>query len=383
MKCLQETEHFVDMCGKLLVRLASIENSEQSHLLHLAVKVLYLRAKSCTGVALHSFGRVVCHEQHRECPVRGLETAVDILFNGICSDAPFLLSWCSVDRKAAIVEEVLRSVHFNAQSCPVPHLLSSGLLCVFDTLSRMNHSCDPNTVVCTRVERGIICGSIVALRSLKSGEEITMSYLSQLCLPVSERRELLLSAFLFTCQCQRCSAESSITSKPSADIIELQTNARVDGRNLVYVADSLEKLIREARCKRGAQVYAIHDVTLYGMEQLTRGAEKLATHTAMLLTIRFASILVACWDISGIVITQPSQIVVLMAAANAARQLMASKLVEDVSNHISTGRSLAKLAVLQLSMLCNTKSSSTNGEMHFYSTLRMRAMKLLSLLSQN
>jgi SET domain-containing protein len=46
--------------------------------------------------------------------------------------------------------------------------------------------------------------SIVALRDIKKGEEITINYLDLENVPVSERRKLLKQKYLFDCTCERC-----------------------------------------------------------------------------------------------------------------------------------------------------------------------------------
>lgn len=49
--------------------------------------------------------------------------------------------------------------------------------------------------------------SIVALRDIKKGEEITINYLDFENVPVTERRKLLKQKYLFDCTCERCLKE--------------------------------------------------------------------------------------------------------------------------------------------------------------------------------
>jgi hypothetical protein len=48
---------------------------------------------------------------------------------------------------------------------------------------------------------------LTTVQDIKAGEELTVSYLSQLCTPVSSRAEVLSQAFLFDCSCERCREE--------------------------------------------------------------------------------------------------------------------------------------------------------------------------------
>ena len=51
---------------------------------------------------------------------------------------------------------------------------------------------------------------LTCIRPVAAGEEICVSYLSQLCTPSAATRQLLQGAFNFECQCERCVRESSI-----------------------------------------------------------------------------------------------------------------------------------------------------------------------------
>ena len=48
---------------------------------------------------------------------------------------------------------------------------------------------------------------LTTVQDIKAGEELTVSYLSQLCTPVRARAEVLSQAFLFDCSCDRCREE--------------------------------------------------------------------------------------------------------------------------------------------------------------------------------
>lgn len=48
---------------------------------------------------------------------------------------------------------------------------------------------------------------LTTIRDIKAGEELTVSYLSQLCTSACARTEVLWQAFLFNCYCERCREE--------------------------------------------------------------------------------------------------------------------------------------------------------------------------------
>ncbi|CAE7197245.1 unnamed protein product [Symbiodinium sp. CCMP2592] len=74
---------------------------------------------------------------------------------------------------------------------------------VFLTISRANHSCRP-TCAFVLGEDGMC--SLVAVRKIKAGEEVTVSYISEnsLLLPVLQRRSALYRPWQFHCHCERC-----------------------------------------------------------------------------------------------------------------------------------------------------------------------------------
>ena len=77
---------------------------------------------------------------------------------------------------------------------------------LFGALSLVNHSCDPNAIV-TMFPRGTV--TLSALRPLRDGEELTITYVDR-GLPVVERRAQLLHGYGFECNCSRCIAESVV-----------------------------------------------------------------------------------------------------------------------------------------------------------------------------
>ena len=56
-----------------------------------------------------------------------------------------------------------------------------------------------------RVDKVLV--HLTTVKDIKAGEELTVSYLSQLCTSASTRTEVLRQAFLFNCYCERCREE--------------------------------------------------------------------------------------------------------------------------------------------------------------------------------
>lgn len=72
---------------------------------------------------------------------------------------------------------------------------------IYETISRLNHSCDPAAVVVADGERQ----QIQAARPIAAGEEITIAYLSTLLYADHRTRQRLLQRNkLLECRCQRC-----------------------------------------------------------------------------------------------------------------------------------------------------------------------------------
>jgi hypothetical protein len=71
----------------------------------------------------------------------------------------------------------------------------------------MNHSCSPNVVTMSPYTDHKV--RVVALRDIKKGEELCISYIDEM-LDVKARRKALYSKYMFFCKCTRCMQESKI-----------------------------------------------------------------------------------------------------------------------------------------------------------------------------
>lgn len=72
---------------------------------------------------------------------------------------------------------------------------------IYQGISRVNHSCNPNAII--QAEGGV--QRVVAATSIEAGDEITISYLGLLLYAeTSVRKHKLETSKFFECQCQRC-----------------------------------------------------------------------------------------------------------------------------------------------------------------------------------
>lgn len=77
-------------------------------------------------------------------------------------------------------------------------------LCLFPEVARINHACRPNAHA--RFIPKTLQMEIKALRDIKPGEEISISY-GKIDMKHSERQALYKQAWGFTCTCELCSAD--------------------------------------------------------------------------------------------------------------------------------------------------------------------------------
>ncbi|KAL0635919.1 hypothetical protein Q9L58_005163 [Maublancomyces gigas] len=78
---------------------------------------------------------------------------------------------------------------------------------VFETVSRINHSCSPNAKLYWNLETG--CMKVKALRKLELGEEVTISYID-FDAELEVRKERLKS-WMFVCSCPKCARGARTT----------------------------------------------------------------------------------------------------------------------------------------------------------------------------
>lgn len=154
------------------------------------------------------------------------------LANGVFHRAA--LSGLSQEARAAIMS--LKNC-FGAEIDEVPGILRTNYLQVdlveepkesdahfgcFPTLSRANHDCSPTANYFFSFKT--FSGQFWATRNIAKDQEITIMYTHLLC-PRSERQEVLLDKFKFTCACSTCSL---LPAKTMASDTRRQTLAHLD-----------------------------------------------------------------------------------------------------------------------------------------------------------
>ena len=99
-------------------------------------------------------------------------------------------------------------IQYNAQRFPILKLPSTHVFCLYSTLSRLNHSCRPNVMLTSITKGAEVVIKAFAIRTITPGDELCMSYLTDLSQERRLRREVLEQSFHFKCCCGRCSLES-------------------------------------------------------------------------------------------------------------------------------------------------------------------------------
>lgn len=82
-------------------------------------------------------------------------------------------------------------------------------------VARLNHNCRPNAAY--HFNANTLTQTVLALRSIPPGEELTISYIPQLQ-PRTERQALLHKSWGFHCDCSLCSAPSSLAAASDSRI---------------------------------------------------------------------------------------------------------------------------------------------------------------------
>lgn len=120
--------------------------------------------------------------------------------------------------KLLLISAINAHTYFGEQVGAVVNILADGVApsssarsALFRSLSKVTHSCAPNTFYTSK--RGIEAAN-VALRPIAAGEVITFSYGGDYATPRAERRELLQQSKLFHCRCARCCGVDDVCGLP-------------------------------------------------------------------------------------------------------------------------------------------------------------------------
>jgi hypothetical protein len=198
--------NFIELCGELFHKFDS--RSEHIDTFRLLILFLYYRSGSNTFIASKLNESINGAELHREQHLTPEIDCMCKLWFKLIKDYgnPSLLA---PNEGPEIIDRFYRAVKFNAQSLPVPNVPATSILCLFDCVSKLNHSCRPNAQILYNNAGGVVRAHVVATTDIARGAEICISYLSALGLPVDSRRQLLQQAFHFRCECCRCINEAN------------------------------------------------------------------------------------------------------------------------------------------------------------------------------
>ncbi|CAH2352740.1 potential protein lysine methyltransferase Set5p [[Candida] railenensis] len=106
--------------------------------------------------------------------------------------------------------------------------------CIYLTQSHLNHNCNPNTSVETSLTNRVDGLKVIAAREIRSGEELTTTYVNPAHTVQQRQRELRVN-WGFICGCQKCKDDlqiqqrrksSSGASKDKASIRDMLANAK-------------------------------------------------------------------------------------------------------------------------------------------------------------
>ena len=208
---------------------------------------------------------------------------------------------CDVD--ALELQHMLRIIRFNAQQLRLAlKLTDTYIIVVMPILSRLNHSCCPNTIL-TAVPKsgGKVIVEAVACTCIKADQELRISYLRDISMHV-EMRAQLLKNFSFDCECMRCMSEVADMVPVSKQSIESVHEA----------ADALSSLSSNIST---SMLYAYQDIAL---EHINREDGPAAIAQDQLSSRRLASyyILAQVSSNLGLRLATLSRIELLLAACH-------------------------------------------------------------------
>ncbi|KAJ7083543.1 hypothetical protein C8R44DRAFT_651994 [Mycena epipterygia] len=132
------------------------------------------------------------------------------------------LANCKPASECDIIEGIMHtnSIAITLDVPDVPHPELPTHRGIFLNISRCNHSCGPNAK--WQWDPASFSLSLVALRPIQAGQEITVAYVTP-TLSRSERRTRLKAMYNFSCRCEFCARPEAVISKSDAARAELHT----------------------------------------------------------------------------------------------------------------------------------------------------------------
>ena len=253
---------------------------------------------------------------------------------------------------------LLAALKYNAQVLPVLQLPGTSVLCFLPTLSKLNHSCAPNSVL---VREDFGPGSALPFtvrlhmtespfRAIDRDRELTISYLANLCCSRRDRQALLQAAFHFRCRCGRCEAEKEEEEGGDDQGGELGAwlSAAMSERD--WRADTIAAALEAVRARvlsdggspSASLVYAAHPLLMVYLQQSMRLRDNR-------LVGRCTMALVRLLEMGGGVSGQPGVVELLARGAEALwSHLQQSRGAGASEEELAGGRDLAQRALRYL-----------------------------------
>lgn len=300
-ECLGEASSFLDTFGATYTTLLDTKG-DFIHICLLLLRLLHLRV---TDECL--FYRILQLETNPTSANASLNDLSLMMYRVLQQHSPDSL--LSTDTPS-LLYRCLQSLQYNAQPLSLTDLPSTTIYAIFPSLARINHSCRPNAVFsfCIRDNAVLLC--VLALKCITDGEEITVSYLTDLCVPIAQRRKLLTEAFKFTCECDCCLSEQeekmhTIAPASARLLAELRQQGHFDTKHHKEVIDHIEQSALTS------DVYSACELGMGLLHSLQMLKEKADVTTY----VRCISAILICWKRSlGCIPPVPSLLMAMLSA---------------------------------------------------------------------
>jgi len=132
-------------------------------------------------------------------------------------------------------------------------------------ISRINHSCCPNSIVCQGTVK-----EVRAMKYIKKGEEITMTYIVNSSV-TKYKRDQELGYWQFQCDCEVCSLSGKTlldNNKTREKIVENNLQVSKFVENIIVVQDNLEIIPEDSRRLMQCDIY-VNIIQMAGMAEDT------------------------------------------------------------------------------------------------------------------
>ena len=209
-ECMEVYNHAVDKYG---IVLDLIHKHKDYNSLALVIKILYNRYSYGTQY-IEKILKLELHLKFHNNVTSEITENAEYLFLILKQTNSSLLY---TDDDVNLIKKLLLAIRYNMQSTPILNLPSTTIQALSLPFSRFNHSCCPNIQLLYRYDidnnnnnkTPRLCLCAIAIKDIEIGDELGITYLSDLCLDFNKRQILLHESFHFQCNCQRCNIEKN------------------------------------------------------------------------------------------------------------------------------------------------------------------------------